>query len=148
MKNLLLIGSFLILSIFPSCLKKCNETMDNVRPNPKDTSLMYLWRYTDNLIVPDKLATDSGYIYFKPNGDYAWEFTLKEINQRVPEVWYTKDSIIFAVHCVDANVSVVPDFKYRIIEDTLYLYGTTGTGKLSFGINASTYIKVKKYTQK
>lgn len=132
---------FIIIIGVSSCLnKKCNETFDLARYNTKDTALMYIWRYTDNLIRPDKLDPDSGYLSFKPNGDYCWDY--KRQGLVYANVWYTKKDTVFELRCRDYSSSEVYR-KYKILNDTLFIFGNVGDG--TFSNTAITYKRVLKY---
>ena len=131
----------LIISL-TSCLhKKCDNAYEKGRSQAKDTALMYLWRYTDNLIKPDALHTDSGYISFKRNGDYCWAFQRININS-FEDVWFTKNDLIYRTYCSD-YVPHDDKKKYKINNDTLFIWGYMMDG--SFSNTPRTYIKVQKY---
>jgi len=131
-----------ILFISSSCLnKKCDDAFENAREQKRDTSLLYLWRYTDNLIYPDGINTDSGYISYKQNGDYCWAHERKYINS-FADIWFSQSDLIIRTYCLD-NVPEQKKIKYHVKSDTLYLYGGMGDG--TFDITPKTYIKVLKY---
>ena len=135
-KLLLIILTYTFL--FACDNKKCRENEDNARSYTKDTALMYLWRYSDNIINESINNRDSGFFSFKPNGDYFNESETKYINNSHFDVWYTKDSVIYTTYCFDiGGTGTNSDFTYVIRNDTLYLS--------SHGNKPYILIKIKKF---
>jgi hypothetical protein len=133
---------FSLIFCSTSCLhKKCDDSFNNAREQKRDTALMYLWRYTDNLIKPDGQYTDSGFRSFKSNGDYCWSSDRKNINS-FADIWYTKDSLFCKAYCLD-NVPNIDNIKYIVKNDTLSMWSDMGDG--TFNKTPKTYIKVLKY---
>ena len=134
--------SWSILIICSCTNKKCQEAEDTARTKSKDANLMYIWRYTDDLIKNNN-GKDSGFVSFKPNSNYNSVPTSKEIDMW-SYVWYSENNIIRKSYCLDNVPQDDPVAKYLIKNDTLILYPSTGGGK-SFATIPETYIHYKKY---
>ena len=114
--------TFLSVLCIASCGKRCKDAEDNARTKPKNAALMYIWRFTDNLIVKKSstMNSDSGFLSFKPNGDFMDGSTIKKLNA-VPDVWYVNNDIIIYHTCVENFPSDNNLGKYYIRNDTLFL---------------------------
>lgn len=137
--------TFLFLAVFciSACGKRCKDAEDNARTKPKDAALMYIWRFTDNLIVKKSstIHSDSGFISFKPNGDFMDGATIKSLNA-VPYVWYVNNNIIVRNYCSENIPSEGNIGKYLIRNDTLFL-NPSSDGK--FLSTPETYVHHWKY---
>ena len=133
--------NLIILSILTSCSNNwCNEAYEIARTNKKDTSIMYLWRFSNNLVKQNGVGTDSGYISYKPNGSYASVISRKYLSNS--QVWFTSGDTVFIEHCPDYSPGRY-SYKYKIKDDTLLLYYGIGNG--NFDSIPITYIPVIKY---
>ncbi len=132
----------IIISLSGCTNKKCKEAEDTARAKSKDTNLMYLWRYTDDLIR-ESIGRDSGFVSFKPNGEYNAEESIKYINIG-PDIWYSNNNLILKNYCLDQVPNDLTIYKYLIKNDTLYLYGSTNSNN-DFANIPKTYVHHKKY---
>ncbi len=135
---------FWSILIISSCTnKKCKEAEDTARTKSKDANLMYIWRYTDDLIKNNN-GKDSGFYSFKPNGDFNIASITKEINTWA-EVWQSNNNIIATTYCSDqAPMENNPAYKYLLSGDTLFLYPYSSSVK-GFSLTPKTFIHYKKY---
>jgi hypothetical protein len=135
---------FLAILIFSCTNKKCKDAQEAAKSKPKDPALMYIWRYTNNLIKTiGNNERDSGFISFKPSGEYKRVPKFSEINT-ASNIWYVDGNTIRESSCLDLAPQDDPAYRYTIKNDTLYLFASTGGGK-SFATIAETFIHVKKY---
>jgi hypothetical protein len=138
-----ILGLIYTLIIISSCGDRCKENADNARNNHKDTSLMSLWRYSDNHIRYS-VNPDSGYFSFKPNGDFNNASQLKYISG-VSDVWYTKGDTIYTTYCTNNGTpGTFSDWRYSVKKDTLFLF--TYSTQINKWV-PDTLIKVKEYVQ-
>jgi hypothetical protein len=142
MKNHLTIV-FIALICTSSCGKKCKEAQEHARTKPKVPDLMYIWRFTDNLIVKksNTMSSDSGFISFKPNGDFNNGATIKSLNA-VPDIWFINNNIIVKTYCADNFPEDINFTKYYLRNDTLFLNFYSDDKVVS---NTETYVHFRKY---
>jgi hypothetical protein len=141
----LLIFSFSFFLLAACSNKKCKDAADSARTKPKDQSLMYIWRFTDNLIRDrGNNEKDSGFVSFKPNGEFTTVTNSAMINLNSYNIWYSDKSIIMEEYCLDQVPRDQIIYKYKIKNDTLYLYGSLNQQN-DFAIIPKTYLHYKKY---
>ena len=108
-----------------SCKNRCSEQNDNARSQPRDTSLIGLWRFINE--------KDTEYLDLRKNGDY-----YDPINPKPSGVWYTSGKNIIMTYC-NGDVPITGWEKpgkdtepYIVGIDTVF-------------INKSPYIRIKRY---
>ena len=126
-----LVSCFLVLACMASCLnKRCDNAFKEARKQNRDTTLMYIWH---RVIYISKY--DSGYVSFKPNGDYLSSISMKYLNG-VGGVWHTSGNTLIRTQCSEFTPHHM-DCKYKVQNDTLILWADQPY--------PDKYIKVLKY---
>ena len=126
-----------------SCNNRCRDAEDNARAKTKNAALMYIWRYTDNFIVKksNTMPSDSGFISFKPNGDFNNGATIKSLDA-APDIWYVNNNIVVKTYCADNNSQDINFTKYYLRNDTLFLNFYSDEKVVS---KIETYVHFRKY---